>query len=162
MDINGRPFAGATLLEEIGVPLDQVYQVVVLEDIENRYLEDALVKLDMASDGLDTPATKGWKLYALLGARGITISNLVQLHKQPKQRTFQNMFYAFLNAVAKNTQQNNLQTGQAISTMATTLDSLTTHIRDLPTQLASMSLSSQQMANKYAKQPTLPFQSFHL
>ena len=70
------------------------------------------------------------------------------------------MFYAFLNAVAKNTQQNNLQTGQAISTMATTLDSLTSHIRDLPTQLASMSLSSQQMANRYAKQPTLPFPKF--
>ena len=44
------------------------------------------------------------------------------------------MFYAFLGAVAKNARQNNHQTGQAINSMAATLDSLSSHIQGLPGQ----------------------------
>ena len=102
MDVNGTPFGHATYLEDIGITLDQVYQVITVENIENRYLVDALTKLRMSPGGLDDPAMKGYKLYALLSARGITISNLIQLHKQARRLDFERMFFAFINAVSKN------------------------------------------------------------
>ena len=63
MDINGVPISGTTLLANLGLPLDQIYQVIVPENIENQYLYDALVRLDFLPDGLETPETKNFKLY---------------------------------------------------------------------------------------------------
>ena len=165
MDLFGNQIAYHTRLIDTGVSIDQIAQIIVPGNIDNDKLGDILQHLGISVNGLDTSnQAKQYKLLTALNWEGCTVENVIHLHKANKQQAAASLIMAFLTSVRRATMASTPNsapgTSTALDMLAVNLQALTNHIRDLPSQMAAMSLSSQSFAQNYAKSPTTPIPGY--
>ena len=165
MDLFGNQIAYETRLIDTGVAIDQIVQIIVPANIDNDKLGDILNHINVSLVGLDTSnQAKQYKLQCALNWEGCTVGNVIQLHKAQKQQGAASLLMAFLTSVRRATMASTPNHSQVNSTsfdlLAANLQALTNHVRDLPSQMAAMSLSSQTLSHHYAKSPTTPIPTY--
>ena len=165
MDLFGNQITLATRLVDTGVPIEQIAQLLVPGNIDNNQLADILNYLNISLTGLDNSnQAKQYKLLQVLDWDGCTLGYIAELHKVNKRQQIATMLVSFVTAVRRSTMASTPVVEQAapgnsdaLTMLATNLQVLTSHISQLPAQLATLSLGS---SSGYSKSPTSPPPSF--
>ena len=139
---NGVQIHGGTILDNLLFPKEYLLQVVVLTNIDNEQLGNALASLGISPSNVGVNnQVKQAKFMMLLNSPGITIENIVQLHRANKKEQFSNMILVFACALSQSysTVQPGMSQGvnsgmnQAIDLIAQNLQALNVHIQTYPT-----------------------------
>ena len=102
MDLNGNYISGDTYLQAIPIPIERMASIIIVTNIDNDQLTAACTALGISpTDVSINNATKQHKLLSVLHSRGITVNNVVELHKPNKRAQFRAAFLAYLSTCAR-------------------------------------------------------------
>ena len=150
---------GQTLLRNLPIPLAQITSTIVISNIDNDQLANALNTVNIEAYDIGTSnLIKNQKLQLLLSTTGVTVENVVELHRENKKAQFRAMFLTYLNSISNFMSHTSFQASQPVHMMAATIQNLASHVEQLPAQLAAMSLNASN--SRYSKQPSTPIPKF--